>query len=198
MRRIVGSLFVAAICGFCGPSHAADPKPATQPVPGVVAKAVARVQVDKETRAVAQSLRGLMIGCLNYSQSHQGQTPHDLGDLLPTMRADLGRETKAKVFIDPRNPIDVPEKLTAEWVNEHSPWSFLGADMQLQKLEDSPHTIIIHSDVEKPFIGADGIKYIVAVMGDGHVESIDLEKAKEQIDDSSKRITAARGGGNGL
>jgi hypothetical protein len=182
MSRAFVPIVCFSFCILCASTHA-DEKPSTQPAAGIVTKLIALKRTSAESEQVASSLKQLMVACLSYSQAHNGQLPHDLGDLLPTLRNEVSKEEKVAIFTDPRNPVQAPDELTADWVNEHAPWKLIAPDVLIAQVPEPAATIVLHTDLEKPFG-----KKVFAAFADGHAESIDVEKAKEQIEASKKKL----------
>jgi beta-lactamase regulating signal transducer with metallopeptidase domain len=137
-----------------------------------------------QRRQAASSLRDVLYYCVVYANDHHGDFPPDLGALAPLLaKPGLPDEQPATMFVDPRNPVDVPKELSADWINKNSPWTYFGGGANIQKILNTQEVVVIHSDLDNPF---DGV--ILAGFADGHVEGINVGRAQAMIAQSKEAI----------
>ena len=196
MRHILMAIVVMALLvipismlrGADAPTPNAT-KPATQP-----ARAIGLLDFkgrDQMTQ-VAQSMKMILLGCCMYANDHAGVFPADQGELVPLLLGNTHADGRATLFVDPRSPVDLPKEPSADWVNKNSPWIYIGGGMRSNLLEAAGTTIVIHSDLDKPFGDQ-----IIAGFADGHVEYLRLDDAKKAIEQSKQRIADLRASDKG-
>jgi len=120
----------------------------------------------------ASNMRQIGQAILLYSNENRGKYPDDLGMLITTQ--DIGVE----VFTCPSGNVTPPAKrddldaMTA-WVNENSPYVYRGKGMTSSEL---PDTVVLYEKAEDH--DEDGMNML---LGDGHVEFVQMERAMEMI-----------------
>jgi hypothetical protein len=182
---IVMALFVIPMSMLsAADAPAVAPAPSTKPStqPSKIAKLLDFKGREQITQTMS-SMRNLLLCSVEYANDHANVFPADQGEMVPYLRANANADEQASAFVDPRFPVDVPKEMNADWVNKNSAWTYIGAGMSSMKVKDPATTIVIHSNLEKPFGDL-----IVAGYADGHVEVMKLDLARPAIEESKTRI----------
>jgi prepilin-type processing-associated H-X9-DG protein len=143
---------------------------------GVMLPALQKAR-DQARRVKSMSnLKQIGLAAMIYSNDQKdGTFPATLGDMLPQV------ENSANVFIDPRResappPPGLSKEDLAKWVNEHSDYIWLGKGKKAATL-GADHVLAY----EKLEGATDGINILY---GDGHVEFVQIDAARQQIDNA--------------
>jgi beta-lactamase regulating signal transducer with metallopeptidase domain len=146
-----------------------------------------------QSKQAAHAIQLVIQACFMYTIDHNSTLlPNDLGELAATINDADDKSAlsvdKSILFVDPQNPVEEPKELSADWINKNSPWIYLAANtsVALNKIKHAHKTVLIHSDLEKPFGD-------VVVLGfvDGHVEFENVDAAKAAIEQSKQTIKNA-------
>ncbi len=124
----------------------------------------------------ASNMRQIGTGMLLYANENRGNYPKDLGELLRTQ--DIGID----VFVCPSGFVSIPPEVRgmnpeqqAKWVNENSPYVYLGAGKNNQKMPADEMILYERFDDH----GSDGGNVL---FGDGHVEFVPMHRLLEDLD----------------
>jgi hypothetical protein len=171
-RQIVPAVALAALSVAAAP---ATRPAATRPADPAAA----------ESRA-----RQVGLACLMYINEHRGMGPADLGEVLRFVGPSA-----AKVFVLPGEEpalAPLPDVATAEWVNAHTSWAYLGKDVKWSKVHRPWETVLLHSKLDAPLTEGAGKRVVVVAYMDGHVVAMPVEQARAQVDASTKALLDAR------
>lgn len=123
----------------------------------------------------ASNMRQIGMAMFLYATDNQGRFPDDLGQVV------LTQDIVLDVFICPSGDSSLPHDLDtmtpeqmAEWVNEFSPYVYVGAGMDMRDA-DAERIVLYEIPTEHGF---DGIN---ALFGDGHVEFLLLPQARAAL-----------------
>jgi hypothetical protein len=140
----------------------------------------------------AHRLRLLSMAMARYAQTNNGQLPPDLASLVPYTAEDPANPGPAPaliraLFVDPAYPTEVPDDAAAEWVNEHSPYKYLGrSDVSVADLPSWNKIVVAHLRLDSPIMGPptewapDGAMYTAAFI-DGHASIVPREQLEAMI-----------------
>jgi prepilin-type processing-associated H-X9-DG protein len=131
------------------------------------------------------NLRQIGQGMLLYANDHNGQYPPDLGTMLKEL------DMNPQVLICPSSGNDVPADvlaggpdMIAVWANQSSDFEYLGAGLK----NDTPPDQVLACDKSEHH-GSAGINLL---FGDGHVEWLTMDAARQAVDRSRAAQNAAR------
>ncbi|MGH7213984.1 MAG: hypothetical protein ACREIT_04405 [Tepidisphaeraceae bacterium] len=122
----------------------------------------------------ASNMRQIGQGMFLYANENKGKYPPDLGNLI------LTQDMTAEVFVCPSGTTTVPAEIRAgnvagmaAWVNQNSPYVYLGNGLTSNA---PPDTVLLYEKLEDH--DQDGMNIL---FGDGHIEWQTIERAKQFI-----------------
>ncbi|HEX3358937.1 MAG TPA: M56 family metallopeptidase [Tepidisphaeraceae bacterium] len=114
-------------------------KPASQPA-AIVGSSHEKVEITSDKREDMHYVGG--------SNNRQGVSLENPGN--PGITMSLTPHTEQNpILVDPRNPIELSKKSSADWINQHSSPVYLGPNLNVSKLK-SAQEVIIHGDRNQP------------------------------------------------
>jgi prepilin-type processing-associated H-X9-DG protein len=124
----------------------------------------------------AVNMQQVGVAVMMYANDNNGNYPQDLGALVKS------EYLKIDPFICPAGNTGYPDHLgdmtcdqIAEWINEHSPYIYIGQDLTVNAAD--PQTIIMYEDpADHDF---DGVN---ALFADGHIEFLRLNEARQRLE----------------
>ncbi|MCC7352097.1 MAG: DUF1559 domain-containing protein [Phycisphaerales bacterium] len=152
--------------------------------PGLVAALVPTLAKARESaRQVAclSQMRQLSIGIIMYANDHKGQTPPDLGAVLPYLGPAGARLIfcpEAKIDIS-SIPADVAQR--SEWIDEHSSYEYLLPNVRLAIVKNPVKQIMFR---EKSAVHDGKMNVLFA---DGHVETLLPYQVENLIDAANQQ-----------
>jgi len=163
------------------------PTPAAAPTTKPADENEAIEKWNNEWMDVAHDMRDIGLASIMYANDHDGKLPHQPGDLLKYMT-----NPDPEMFLTPaaRKQIQLPAKVTAEWVNAHMSYVYLGADASIHKVAPA-ETVLFHSPLDKPLLDLDGPQRVCTLWVDGHVEINRPDVAEKAVKKSVKAFKDA-------
>jgi prepilin-type processing-associated H-X9-DG protein len=134
----------------------------------------------------ANNLRQIGFGVQLYANDHNGKFPKDLAEIYRT------QDLEPAAFVNPRGQSTLPAGLTKENagpVNEIGDYVYVGAGLDSRAGQD---VVVAYENPER---NRDGVNVLY---GDGHVDWVPMEQAREQIEKAKSRAGGGGGGAGGL
>ncbi len=144
---------------------------------------------------------------LAYAAAHQGRLPAGFGALA----ADLDGQDLRDLALDCLTPADeqraggVPDRPTADWIDQHASYLFPAAGADLTRLTDARRrrsanvpaaTAMFHTRLDQPFYRpAEDDDEVFVITLDGQRQVLTAEAAKTLIEKSGPALTAAGAAG---
>ncbi len=182
------ALVVLTSAGIAKEQPTTAPAPATAPAEEVVDKegwTPSLLQVSEGIRALSQPI-------FIWASRHDHRLPPSLGETI-WVRWD------ASVYLTPadRARIDrLPNPPSAEWVNEHTSYVYLAADVSLKAFALPPlrkdNTIILHTKLDAPLHHPKQGEVIMVLYDSGGCECLPLAMARTRIETCKKDLDAVR------
>lgn len=140
-----------------------------------------------------------------YAKDHGGQLPPDLGATLAYVPGDPKRlgtpAQKGAVFVSPSAwaTTKVPENPTAQWVNQNSSYTYLGAGgVRMAWIPVPDRTVLVHGELKEGLkvVGAEGREEQVFVISSpmGRTEAVPGDYARAVVEESRKVLDALKTG----
>jgi len=149
---------------------------------GIILPSLTRARMSANMVKSASNLRQIGQAMLLYANENKGKYPKTMGELL------LTQDITIDVFVSPQSKTRAPRDKTKDeqalWVTNDCDYEYLGAGKNSQTGAD----IILAYEKIRP-----GMRGINMLYGDGHVEYINVQNAR-QILERQKAAEAAKGG----
>jgi hypothetical protein len=150
-------------------------------------------------RIDASAARRMSTAVFVYAQEHNGQLPPDMPSMMEYLTGDLSKATpeeraaahRQAFFSSQDQDVKIPADATAQWLGEHSSFTYLG--LPNLKVEDLPSwndLAILHVKFDKAAPGEvtpgnpEGRIYTVSFV-DGHTEAMNRADAERVIAEST-------------
>lgn len=101
-----------------------------------------------------RDVRLILGGVMAYAKEHRGKIPGDLGSALPYVLPDASVKERALVFLSPARErgAEIPEALTAEWVNAHCTYVYLPkGSVDLPLAREAGVQLLIHGPIGETY-----------------------------------------------
>jgi RNA polymerase sigma factor (sigma-70 family) len=192
-RAVPAGAGIAVVVSAAGGAEGAATVPASAPATAPQAR-----RGPAERTEIMGRMRDIVIAIL----SHGGMMPADLGATFGSVqpwheatdqhRPRVDRRKKASLYVEPSEDASVPADATAEWVNAHTSWVYLGnADVPIRSVPNSGDTVIMHQKLD----GANAqLPSIAVAFLDGHAEVVERMRALKMIDASKKTFEDLKNG----
>ncbi len=192
-----------------GATLGGDPYAATRPSDLLPASDRAPAGWTRQTERAAECAKSVAMLCWGYSVDHHDRFPVDLGQSLQGIYssefvgrpATDGRPPEAglgEYYLTPEDQrrTTVPAVPTADWINQHTSFTYLAADADLKRLENGvgyiePGVIVLHTPLATPYHTPGGDVVVVAYLNP-RAGILPVAEARAAIETSKKYLVAAR------
>ncbi|MBI1368426.1 MAG: hypothetical protein GC162_07195 [Planctomycetes bacterium] len=146
---------------------------------GIIMPSLGRARVVANRTVSANNIKQIEIALIQWSTMHDGKYPPDMGRLVK----DGLLEPKA--FVKHEHRGEVPDQFDsaeakAKWVNEHSDYVYRPVKAGAEPKADE---ILVYEKITDETDEGVNVGY-----GDGHVEFVDLDTAKDQLKKAGEKV----------